>query len=136
MEKKVDLNKYKEFVDGVTSPTSKDLELLVQRMYDLQAQGLNIPRLLTAGLGLSGEGGEFNEFAKKIVFHGKDYNETNIAAMKKELGDIIWYWTQACLAMGVNPNEIVADNVAKLEARYPGGKFSVFHAENRAIEDW
>jgi NTP pyrophosphatase (non-canonical NTP hydrolase) len=135
MTKEVDLKKYMKFVDGVTSPVSKDPELFIQRVNELEAQGLNVPRLLTASVGLSGEGGEFNEFAKKIVFHGKEYNEPNITAMKKELGDIIWYWTQACLAMGVDPNEIVANNVEKLEARYPGGKFSVFAAENRAEDD-
>ena len=135
MTKRVDLEKYKEFVDGVTSVTSKNLGAFVTRVYDLDEDGVNVPRLLTAGIGLSGESGEFNELVKKIVFHGKEYNEENIIHLKKELGDVIWYWTQACLALNVDPNEIISANVAKLEARYPGGKFSVYHSENREEDD-
>ncbi len=135
MTKEVDLNKYKEFVDGVTSQPSKDLRKFTERTHEFINSDLNVPRLLTAGLGLSGEVGEFNEYVKKIMFHGKEYIEDNHIAMKKELGDIIWYWIQACLALNVDPNEIISENVEKLETRYPGGKFSVFHSENRKDGD-
>lgn len=134
MTKEVDLKKYATFVDGVTSQPSKDLQTLISRMIELEQQGANVPRLLTSGIGLPGESGEYSEFVKKIMFHGKSYTE-NVESMKKELGDVAWYWTQACLALGVDPNAIISENVAKLEARYPGGKFSVFHAENRAEGD-
>ena len=134
MTENVDLNKYKQFVDGCTSQPSKNLIAFMERSETLNGD-LSVPRLVTAGLGLSGEVGEFNEYVKKIMFHGKEYTEENQIAMKKELGDIIWYWTQACLAMNVDPNEIIAANVAKLQARYPGGKFSVYHSENRAEGD-
>jgi NTP pyrophosphatase (non-canonical NTP hydrolase) len=134
MTKEVDLQKYATFVDGVTSQPSKDLQALISRMIELEQQGANVPRLLTSGIGLPGESGEYSEFVKKIVFHGKSYVD-NVESMKKELGDVAWYWTQACLAIGVDPNTIISENVAKLEARYPGGKFSVWHAENRAGDD-
>ena len=135
MTQNVDLKKYSQFVDGVTSPASKDFAVLLNRLNVLQSQGANMPRLLTASIGLAGESGEFDELVKKITFHGKDYSPENIAHLKKELGDVIWYWTQACLALDVDPNEIIADNVAKLEGRYPGGTFSVWHSENRKEGD-
>lgn len=135
MDQNVDLKKYAQFVDGVTSQPSKDLSQLISRMLELEQQGANVPRLLTAGIGMPGEAGEFSEMVKKIVFHGKEYNEENILKLEKELGDVAWYWTQACLALRIDPNKIISDNVAKLEARYPGGKFSVWHAENRQEGD-
>jgi NTP pyrophosphatase (non-canonical NTP hydrolase) len=135
MTQEIDLKKYAQFVDGVTSKPSKDLSTLIARMLELEQQGADVSRLLTAGIGLPGEAGEFSELVKKIVFHGKDYNEENQLKLEKELGDVAWYWTQACLALKMDPNKIISDNVAKLEARYPGGKFSVYHAENRQDND-
>lgn len=135
MTNKIDLSKYAEFVDGVTSQTSKDLEAYVERIRLLASQGCDVPRLTTAGIGLASEGGEFDEIVKKILFHGKEYNEDNIFHMKRELGDIIWYWMNACIALGLDPDAVIAENVAKLEARYPGGKFSVWHSENRKDGD-
>jgi len=135
MSKNIDLNRYKEFVDGVTSSSSKDYEKFLARVEELRNVGANVPRMLTAGIGLAGESGEFDEFVKKIVFHGKDYSPENLASMKKELGDVIWYWTQACLALGFDPNEVISENVDKLQARYPGGKFDTWYSENRNPED-
>jgi NTP pyrophosphatase (non-canonical NTP hydrolase) len=129
------LTNYAAFVDGVTSPVSKDDELFIKRIQELSAQGVQVARLSTAGIGLASEGGEFDEIVKKILFHGKEYNDDNVFHMKRELGDIIWYWTNACIALGINPNEVIEENVRKLEARYPGGKFSVWHSENRAEGD-
>lgn len=135
MDKNVDLNKYGEFVDGVTSLVSKDDEMFIARIKELSAQGVQVARLNTAGMGLASESGEFDEIVKKILFHGKEYNADNVFHMKRELGDIIWYWTNACIALGLDPNEVIAENVTKLEARYPGGKFSVWHSENRKDGD-
>lgn len=131
----VDLKKYAQFVDGVTSPVSKDDELYIARIRALSAQGVQVARLSTAGIGLASEGGEFDEIVKKILFHGKEYNEDNVFHMKRELGDIIWYWMNACIALGLDPNAVIAENVTKLEARYPGGQFSVWHSENRKSGD-
>ena len=55
--------------------------------------------------------------------------------MKRELGDIIWYWINACRALRLDPNEVIAENVEKLKARYPGGEFNVFNSENRQHND-
>lgn len=129
------LTNYQTFVDGVTSDVSKDDELYIARIRELSALGVQVARLTTASIGMVSEGGEFDEVVKKILFHGKEYNDENLMKMKKELGDVIWYWMNACTALGFDPNEIIEENVRKLESRYPGGKFSVWHAENRAAED-
>ncbi len=129
------LDNYWTFVDGVTSPVSKDTELFIQRIRELDAMGCDPARLMTAGMGLASEGGEFDEIVKKIFFHGKEYNEDNRFHMKRELGDIIWYWMNACIALNYDPYGIIEENVTKLESRYPGGKFSVWHSENRKEGD-
>ena len=129
------LNNYKTFVDGVTSPVSKNTELFIHRIRDLDRAGLDPARLMTAGMGLASEGGEFDEIVKKIFFHGKEYNEDNRFHMKRELGDIVWYWMNACIALNYDPYEIIEENVEKLESRYPGGKFSIWHSENRKEGD-
>jgi NTP pyrophosphatase (non-canonical NTP hydrolase) len=135
MTKKIDLNRYQEFVDNVTSSPSKDLEAFIERVRVLDAAGMDVPRALTAGIGLASECGELDEIIKKIVFHGKEYNADNVFHMKRELGDIIWYWTNACKALGLDPDEVIAENITKLESRYPGGKFDVWHSENRKEGD-
>jgi NTP pyrophosphatase (non-canonical NTP hydrolase) len=132
----IDLNKYQDFVQAVTSDASNNLDVLVARMRDLeQNENLNIALLNTASTGLASEGGEFSEIVKKMLFQGKPFNEENRFHMKRELGDIIWYWANACRALGYDPNEVIAENVAKLESRYPGGSFDAWHSENRQQGD-
>jgi len=96
---------------------------------------INVPLLLTSAIGLGSEGGEFQEIVKKVMFQGKPLTEENVFHMKRELGDIMWYWTNACNALGLDPNEVIAENVTKLEARYPGGKFDAHYSENRKEGD-
>jgi len=136
MSNQIDLNKYGEFVLAVCSDTSKDVVTFVEHIRRLHNNSnVNIPLLLTAGIGLGSEGGEFEEIVKKVFFQGKPLNEDTIFHMKRELGDIIWYWTNACNALGLDPNEVIAENVNKLEARYPGGKFDAHYSENRKEGD-
>lgn len=97
--------------------------------------GYNFALLMTAAIGLAAECGEFNEIPKKIIFQGKPFNEESIFHMKRELGDIIWYWVNACRALNLDPNDVIAENVRKLEARYPGGSFDVYHSEHRKAGD-
>jgi NTP pyrophosphatase (non-canonical NTP hydrolase) len=132
----IDLNKYQHFVESVTSKPSKDVAVLIQRLHDLsQEPDLNISLLMTASIGLASEGGEFSEIVKKMVFQGKPFNEENRFHMKRELGDIIWYWINACRALGYDPNDVIAENVKKLESRYPGGHFDPYYSENRKQND-
>ena len=132
----VDTVKYLDFVSEVTSPASKDVAQLFRRMTDLEVeQDADVPRLLTAALGLTAESGEFTEVVKKILLQGKPYNEENIFHMKRELGDICWYLAQACMALDTTFDEIIEMNVDKLKARYPGGEFDVHKSENRKEGD-
>ena len=132
----VDTEKYLDFVAGVTSKPSSDLPALLSRITDLDVEcDADIPRLLTAALGLTAESGEFTEVVKKMVLQGKPYNEDNIFHMKRELGDICWYLAQACMALDTTFDEIIEMNVEKLESRYPGGSFDVHHSENRVEGD-
>lgn len=129
------LNEYSRFVDGVTSEPSKDAEAFTCRLADLYEQGCNVERLMTAGCGLSAESGEFMEIIKKIVFQGKPFNEDNIFHMKRELGDVMWYWANACMALDLDPYEVLLENIRKLESRFPGGKFEIQKSENRKAGD-
>ena len=132
----VDTKKYLDFVTGVTSLPSTDVAALIARITSLDVEhDADIPRLLTAALGLTAEAGEFTEVVKKIVLQGKPYNEDNVFHMKRELGDICWYIAQACMALDTTFDEIIEMNVEKLEARYPGGKFNVYKSENRVQGD-
>ena len=136
MSNDIDLTKYADFVLAVCSDPSKDLAAFIERLKELDSTtNVNLPLLLTSGIGLASEGGEFDEIVKKIFFQGKPLTEDNIFHMKRELGDIAWYWANACNALGLDPNEVLAENVAKLEARYPGGKFDAHYSENRKAGD-
>jgi NTP pyrophosphatase (non-canonical NTP hydrolase) len=135
MTQKIDFKRYQEFVDAVTSDASTDFLALSDRLVELDEKGANIERLLTAGVGINAEGGEFLEIIKKMIFQGKPFNADNKEHMIIELGDLMWYVAQACMALEVSLDEVVARNVKKLEARYPGGAFDVYYSENRAEGD-
>ena len=135
MTKKVDFNKYAIFVDGVTSNPSKDYKSFLDALKYLDGEGSNIHRLLTAAVGISAEGGEFMEIVKKMVFQGKPWNDDNRKHLTIELGDVMWYVMQACMALEIPLDEVIAGNVEKLKKRYPGGEFNVYQSENRAEGD-
>ena len=133
--KQVDLEKYAVFVDGVTSNPSKDYQSFLESLATLDGEGSNIHRLLTAAVGISAEGGEFMEIVKKMLFQGKPWNDDNREHLIIELGDVMWYVMQACKALDVSLDDVIAGNVEKLKKRYPGGDFNVYHSENRAADD-
>ena len=135
MTKQVDTQKYTEFVDAVTSNESKGSDAFTVRLRELYEEGLPVERLLTAAVGMSAESGEFTEIVKKMIFQGKPVNEENLFHLKRELGDIMWYVAQACMALDTDFNEIIEMNVEKLKARYPGGEFDVHYSENRKEGD-
>ena len=132
----VDTEKYLEFVEGVTSLPSTDLPALLQRTTELEVEyDCNVPKLLTAALGLTAESGEFTEVVKKIIFQGKPVNEENLFHLKRELGDIMWYVMQACMSLDVSLDEVIEMNIDKLKSRYPGGEFDAHYSENRKQGD-
>lgn len=127
------LKEYSDFVTMVTSNESLDTNSLKKRIDDLDTS-LSSPRLLTAALGLGSETGEFTEIVKKIFLQGKPPTEENIFHMKRELGDIMWYWSTACMALNLDPFEVIEENRVKLEARY-GEQFAVDRSEHRKEGD-
>lgn len=132
----IDLNKYQEFVSKVTSMESNltgEMIKTIQHIYS--STDVNPSLLLTAAIGLAAETGEFAELPKKVFFQGKPLDEDTIFHMKRELGDIIWYWINACRALNLDPNDVIAENVNKLKSRYPGGEFDAYHSENRQHGD-
>lgn len=141
----IDLNKYSKFVKAVTSEASNDLTTFMNRLdildgnYDFannqHGPDVNVPLMLTGAMGLCSESGELMEIVKKMTFQGKPLTDETLFHMKRELGDIIWYWINMCRALDIDPNDVIAENVTKLQARYPGGEFNVFHSENRQSGD-
>lgn len=140
----IDFDKYIDFVNDTTSSASSSPHDFVHRVVELERKGaddhingekVELNRLLTAAIGISAEAGEFAEIVKKIAFQGKPYNVANRDHMIVELGDVMWYISQACIALGVNLEEIVQRNFEKLTARYPEGVFSIERSENRREGD-
>ena len=129
------MTNYVNFVDTVTSNPSKQHEEYISRLNELEQNGCYISRLDTAICGLIAESGEAMEILKKMKFQGKEWNEDIRYHLKREAGDIIFYWINLCIALGYSPDEIIAENIKKLESRYPGGKFDVHYSENRVAGD-
>ena len=107
----IDFEKYAHFVNAVTSSESKSSDAFTHRIADLYFQDFPTERMLTAAVGLSAEAGEFTEIIKKILFQGKPVNDENLFHLKRELGDIMWYFIQACIALDTSPEEIIEMNV-------------------------
>tara|TARA_B100001173_G_scaffold81918_1_gene69985 strand:- start:14 stop:415 length:402 start_codon:yes stop_codon:yes gene_type:complete len=127
-------DKYTQFVNSVTSTASQDADAFIYRLQELGGD-VAIQRLLTAAVGISAEGGEFMEIVKKMIFQGKPANEDNLEHLKIELGDVLWYVAQACMALNISFEEVADMNIKKLEKRYPEGHFAEFYSENRKAGD-
>jgi len=140
------INDYARFVDSCTSATSKDTSKMCDRMdylrgnYTMQGgevleQEVDMARLMTALIGMMAESGEFAEVVKKKVFQSDSkFKSDEIFHMKRELGDVLWYWVQGCKALGFTPDEVMDENIRKLESRYPNG-FEVIRSEVRKKGD-
>lgn len=128
-------NTYANFVDTLLSEPSSDIASFETRISDLSDQGCQIERLLTGAVGASAEAGELMEIVKKIIFQGKPFDEHNVFHMKRELGDLMFYIQTTCLALGFTIDEVIDENIKKLESRYPGGKFNIDNSENRKEND-
>lgn len=87
--------------------------------------------VLLAALGLPGEVGEVVDILKKWVFSGKTLDLTHL---KKEMGDVMWYFTLLGISFGFSLDDIMEQNAEKLKARFPNG-FNYHDANNRKPED-
>ena len=133
--KVIDTNKYIEFVRQTTSPASSDFNKLIERMKELDEEGVKLTHLLTFALGASAEMGEAVEIIKKCLLQGKPFTDDAKVHLTKELGDVLYYIGQFCIAMNISFEEIMQINYEKLSARYPEGTFSVYRSENRVDGD-
>ena len=131
----INFSNYEEFVAQVTSNASTNFVDFADRIGELDREGANIERLLTAGVGINAEGGEFLEIIKKMVFQGKAWNRDNREHLIIELGDIMWYVAQATMALGISMEDVLDTNIKKLAKRYPDGTFDSYYSENRQVGD-
>ena len=133
---KFQINEYADFVKSTTSAESLRTEVMMDRMFGLQRSNeeTQFSQLLTASIGMQAESGEFSEVIKKVIFQGKDWNEANRFHLKRELGDVLWYWVQGCMALGYTPEEVLEENIRKLSKRYPHG-FEILRSEKREVGD-
>ena len=133
---KFQINEYADFVKSTTSAESLRTEVMMDRMFGLQRSNeeTQFSQLLTASIGMQAESGEFSEVIKKEIFQGKDWNEEQRFHLKRELGDVLWYWVQGCMALGYTPEEVLMENIKKLSKRYPHG-FEILRSENREEGD-
>ena len=139
------INDYAKFVDTTTSKASRETMTLMSRLDKLRGDSwtkgnesgeeMQVARLLTAVVGMMAESGEFAEVVKKKVFQADSkFSDDEIFHMKRELGDVLWYWVQGCIALGFTPEEVMQENINKLEKRYPNG-FEVIRSEVREQGD-
>jgi NTP pyrophosphatase (non-canonical NTP hydrolase) len=131
------LNEYSEFVRQTTSKDSEHVDHFIRRVEKLRTDNphINISLLLTGSMGLSAEIGEFNDVVKKLYFQGKTLDEPTYFHLKRELGDILWYWINTCRSLALDPDQVLKENIEKLQNRYEKGRFSVGESENRKKND-
>lgn len=76
-------------------------------------------------LGLIGETGEIAEKSKKIVRdHKSDFSKFDLADLKKELGDVLWYVALLADYFDIPLEEVGRANIEKLASRLARGKIS------------
>ena len=85
------------------------------------------------GLGLAGEAADAASCIKKTVFHKNDQT----LGLKENLGDTLWYIGAICNFCGWTIEEVMKENMVKLDKRYKDCTFKVEHANrNNTMIDW
>lgn len=110
---------------GKTMPMFCDYQKAAQRT--ARPDWTTENRLTMAALGACGESGEFADLIKKFIFHAHDLDREKL---KLELGDILWYVTEAATALEYTLEDVALANIAKLQRRYPDG-FDPERSKNR-----
>ena len=76
-------------------------------------------------LGLAGEAGEVCEHFKKALRDDDGvFDDRRRQALKKELGDVLWYVAALCDELDLSMDDVAAQNVAKLQDRMARGVVS------------
>ena len=76
-------------------------------------------------LGLVGEAGEVAEKVKKVI-RDKNcvFDKKEELALKKELGDVLWYISNLCSEFNFSLDEVAQGNLDKLKLRASKGRIS------------
>lgn len=86
--------------------------------------------LINGVMGLCGESGEVIDLVKKHLHQGHPMDREKLI---KELGDVCWYIAEIATALDVPLENVLAQNIDKLRARYPEG-FSAQRSQHREQE--
>lgn len=86
--------------------------------------------LINGVMGLCGESGEVIDLVKKHLHQGHPLDREKLI---KELGDVCWYIAEIATALDVPLENVLAQNIDKLRARYPEG-FSAQRSQHREQE--
>ena len=74
-------------------------------------------------MGMVNEAGEVAGKVKKIFRdHGGEITEADRQALKKELGDVLWYLAQICTELDLSLQEVAEANIVKLFSRLERGQ--------------
>jgi NTP pyrophosphatase (non-canonical NTP hydrolase) len=73
--------------------------------------------IFTWGLGIAGEAGDVAGCIKKTFSHKNNQKD----GIRENLGDTLWYMAMICNFFDWDFQEILEENVKKLEKRYPNG---------------
>lgn len=84
------------------------------------------------GLGVSGEAGDLAGCIKKTIYH----NNNQIAGIRENVGDTMWYLAMICNFYGWDFEEILAENIKKLKKRYSKGFTSKEASRKGKRIDW
>lgn len=84
-------------------------------------------RMMHAIAGIASEAGEI---ASELQHALQEERDLNLDTMREELGDLLWFSAEMCVAMGTTLNDIMQQNIEKLKKRYPEG-FEVWRSEHR-----
>ncbi len=71
-----------------------------------------------AAVGLSGEAGEVLDHIKKNWVYGRELDREKVL---EEMGDTFHYFMMLCIKMDVSLEEVILNNIEKLNKRYPNG---------------
>lgn len=92
------------------------------------------PELITlihGVIGMFGEAGEMMEHLHAVLTGGAELDRVNLL---EELGDLEWYVACVHRFLGTTSTQARVANIAKLDKRYPGRRFTRQASENRDLE--
>jgi NTP pyrophosphatase (non-canonical NTP hydrolase) len=96
-------------------------QLLARSTAVYPARGMPVGRMYAA-LGLCGEAGEAAEQVKKMWRnHNGEMTPQRKAAIKNEIGDVLWYAALLCEECGLNLGTCALENIHKLQVRSAQG---------------